>query len=94
MNVIAEMDRYRKEVIEVSTWKHGIKGSISLQYFGQKEIQTAWMKKNFHDGVLLHFSRLIKFCKIQFLYAFEKLSLKAHFLITKYTDRVGLKHQT
>ena len=34
MNVIACMDRYWKEVLEVSTWKHGIKGLVSLRYAG------------------------------------------------------------
>ena len=32
MNDIAWMDRYWKEVLEVSTRKHDIKGSVSLQY--------------------------------------------------------------
>ena len=32
MNDIAWMDRYWKEVIQVSTWKHNIKGSVSLRY--------------------------------------------------------------
>ena len=32
MNDIVWMDRYWKEVLEVSTWKHSIKGSVSLRY--------------------------------------------------------------
>ena len=32
MNIIAWMDRYWKEVLEVVTWKHDIKGSVSLRY--------------------------------------------------------------
>ena len=38
MNDIAWMERYWKEVIEVSTRKHGIKGSVSLWYDNQPPV--------------------------------------------------------
>ena len=44
MNVIAWMDRYRKEVIEVGTWKHGIKGSVSLQYNESTSLPKKYIK--------------------------------------------------
>ena len=35
MNALQVMDRYWKEVLEVSTRKHDIKGSVSLRYYNE-----------------------------------------------------------
>ena len=70
MNDIAWMDRYWKEVLEVSTWKHDIKGSVSLQYFYDKEALPAFLakKKNVKLSAIKTISAYLNSKKFDFIY--------------------------
>ena len=66
MKDIAWMDRYWKEVLEVSTWKYDIKGSVSLRYYVYiqkltwvlnllQQFKIKYVKKVFFDNRIFSF---------------------------------------